>query len=140
MKAFTSEQFSKSPTLREVSYNSLPEQIALLHEKLDLLLFQSANKQEPAPLKKVPVGIDRAYEVTGLARPTIYAMAPKGEIPNFKKGGRLYFYEEDLIKWIESGRRLTQSEIAAQSDSLLINKRNRNKKLMVSPATNQHER
>lgn len=33
------------------------------------------------------------------------------EIQSYKKGERLYFLESDLMDWIESGRRLTSSEI-----------------------------
>jgi excisionase family DNA binding protein len=58
--------------------------------------------QKPIPPKRIG-GIDLAIEVTGLAKPTIYAMTSKGTIPHFKRGAKLYFDRELLLKWIEEG-------------------------------------
>ena len=125
---------SGAPTARTVNFNNLPEQVAELHDKIDrLLLMQSENKPAP-PCNKIPVGIARACEITGLARPTIYSLAPKGEIPNFKKGGRLYFYEDELLAWIESGKRMSAGVVDAEADANLIN-RKRIRKPMVSSTT-----
>lgn len=52
-----------------------------------------------------PVYIDRACEITGLAKSTIYKLAPQGLIPCKKRGKRLYFFEAELIEWIRSGRK-----------------------------------
>ncbi len=75
-------------------------------------------RQEEKP-SKIPVDIKRACEITGLSKPTIYALAPKGKIPNFKTGKKLLFFEEELLKWIQSGKRLTQSEIDERADNSL---------------------
>lgn len=54
-------------------------------------------------------GIDLAVQVTGLAKPTIYAMTSKNTIPFLKRGGKLYFKTEDLQKWLEEGNSLKQN-------------------------------
>jgi excisionase family DNA binding protein len=54
---------------------------------------------------KTPLTIDEACRVTGLAKSTIYYLAPKGLIPCQKKGKRLYFFEDELLLWIKSGNK-----------------------------------
>ena len=48
--------------------------------------------------------IEGAMRITGKAKPTIYANARKGIIPHYKRGNKLYFYEDELYQWIEGGR------------------------------------
>lgn len=49
--------------------------------------------------------IQRAMEITKKAKSTIYQLVRNGEMPGMKKGKRLYFYEDELAAWIETGRR-----------------------------------
>lgn len=69
-------------------------------------------------------GIDDAVLFLGIAKPTIYAKTSKGEIPHFKRAGRLYFRESELIQWIEEGRQQTvKGEAEAMDDYLSKKKR-----------------
>lgn len=36
---------------------------------------------------------------------SIYALVRKGIIPAYKRGKKLYFYKEELLQWVESGRK-----------------------------------
>jgi predicted DNA-binding transcriptional regulator AlpA len=56
-------------------------------------------------------GIELAMEVTGLAKPSIYGLIWRKEIPHYKKGKRLYFSKIELLNWIKSGRQKLRSEI-----------------------------
>ncbi len=67
-------------------------------------------------------GIELAVAVTGLAKPTLYALVQRRGIPFMKKGKRLYFKRSDLMAWIESGRKSTIAEIESAADSLQIGK------------------
>jgi excisionase family DNA binding protein len=64
-------------------------------------------------------GLDLAVEVTGLKKPTLYSLVHRRVIPFFKQGKKLYFKREDLEAWIEDGRKLTASEIAAQAQDVI---------------------
>ena len=61
------------------------------------------------PLSTSIVEIDEAYKITRKAKPTIYTLARKGLIPAYKRGKKLYFYEDELLQWIESGRKPLQA-------------------------------
>ncbi|HEX5150071.1 MAG TPA: helix-turn-helix domain-containing protein [Parafilimonas sp.] len=70
-----------------------------------------------------PISVEKAAAITNLSRSRIYALAPSGAIPNIKKGGRLYFYEDELLAWLESGKRLSKSEIDTAADNALLKKK-----------------
>lgn len=62
-------------------------------------------------------GIDEAVEITGKAKPTIYGLVSARKIPHSKRGKQLYFSRKELTSWITSGKRKTQSEIAADAQN-----------------------
>jgi predicted DNA-binding transcriptional regulator AlpA len=57
-------------------------------------------------------GIELAIAITGLAKATIYGLVAARQIPHSKRGKKLYFSRGELLEWIGSGKRRTQSEIA----------------------------
>ena len=72
------------------------------------------------------MGIDEACIITHKAKPTIYTLARKGIIPAYKRGKKLYFYEDELLKWIEEGRKVISTksydEMLASMQSTVRNK------------------
>lgn len=90
----------------------LEENIQYLIEKVDLLTklvyelknMTTPNEQSSVSNQHVLTDIQGAIRITGKAKPTIYANARKGIIPSYKRGNKLYFYEDELYKWIEGGR------------------------------------
>ncbi len=67
--------------------------------------------------------IKQIAEYLTLSVATIYSMIHRMEIPNYKKGKRLYFKKSDIDAWITSGRRRTHSEIEQEADNYLVKKR-----------------
>ena len=90
----------------------LEENIQNLIEKVDLLtklVYELKNMATPNEHPSVTnhhvlTDIQGAIRITGKAKPTIYANARKGIIPSYKRGNKLYFYEDELYKWIEGGK------------------------------------
>lgn len=67
------------------------------------------------PIARHPIGIDEVCKILGKAKPTVYALACKRLIPCYKSGKKLYFYEDEILAWIEQGRRSTMEEIKAKA-------------------------
>ena len=67
--------------------------------------------------KKEILNINEASELLGLTVPTIYSKVSLKELPNFKKGNRLYFRRSELLEYIESGRKLTTYQILKNVES-----------------------
>ncbi len=92
--------------------------------RTELESFFADRTTDHAPKNNLPDlgGIDMAVEVTGLAKPTIYAAVQRREIPHMKKGKKLYFKRSELQAWIESGRKPTTADIESVADRLQIGK------------------
>lgn len=55
--------------------------------------------------------VKQTAELLDLAVQTIYGLVNRREIPNIKKGRRLYFIKSDINNWLSQGRRKTQTEM-----------------------------
>jgi len=62
------------------------------------------------------LNIEEAGQLLNLSVATIYSKVQKSELPNCKRGGRLYFSKLDLIAWVKAGRRKTTSEIEVDAN------------------------
>lgn len=67
-----------------------------------------AELQPPASDKHVLVEIEDACRIIRKAKPTIYTLVRKGLLPAYKKGKKLYFYEDELLlRWIKMDMAMT---------------------------------
>ena len=73
--------------------------------------------------KRISISIDEACKFIGKAKPTIYALVRKRLIPCYKNSKELYFFEDELLEWIESGCKKTLTEISQQVKELVAGKR-----------------
>ena len=89
----------------EITFDKLPEAVTYLTEQVSAIKEMVSALRPSIPEEKSLIGIDEACEVIQKAKPTIYALARKGVIPAYKRGKKLYFYREELLQWIESGRK-----------------------------------
>ena len=60
--------------------------------------------------KHRPIGIEKAAEFLGETERAINKMVRNQEIPHYSRGRKVYFFEDDLIKWLEEGRIKTFEE------------------------------
>ena len=93
-----------------VPFDKLPEAVGYLTEQVIELKKMVAELQPPASDKHVLVEIEDACRIIRKAKPTIYTLVRKGQLPAYKKGKKLYFYEDELLTWIENGRRKTSEQ------------------------------
>mgnify|MGYP002579924948 CR=1 FL=1 len=90
---------------QEITFDKLPQAITYLTEQVAELKQLVSELQPPQSEKHQLVGIDQACRIIQKAKPTIYALVRKGLLPSYKKGKKLYFYENELLEWIGSGRK-----------------------------------
>ena len=95
----------------KVSFDELPQAVAYLTEKVEEL-FVMVSKLQPVqtPTERKPIEVDEACNILKKAKPTIYNLVRKGVLPAYKKGKKLYFYEDELLQWIETGRKETNQQ------------------------------
>lgn len=60
---------------------------------------------------KEPLSVQEAAELLKLSVATVYALVQKAAIPVSKRGKRLYFSKQELLEWIQQGRKATHAEL-----------------------------
>lgn len=51
------------------------------------------------------IDVDAAAAILHLRRSTIYSLTSRRQVPHYKRRGRLYFLESELVAWLMAGRR-----------------------------------
>ncbi len=84
----------------------------------ELATFFSTFQFQPQPeTDDIGKGADFASKITGKAVPTIYDLVHKRLIPHSKRGKDLYFSRNELIQWLKSGKRKTQTELSLDAEN-----------------------
>lgn len=108
----------------EISFDNLPQAVSLLINEVSELKSLFVSSQKPiVTISRIPIGIDEVCTITGKAKPTIYALVRQRVIPCTKAGKKLYFYEDEVLSWINSGKRKTGLELKAEAENYSQNKR-----------------
>lgn len=78
-------------------------------DNLEGLVRATLREREAKPQPEHPDigGLDLAEAITGLSRGTLYKLTCTRAIPHHKKGGKLFFFRDELLSWIREGNRPT---------------------------------
>ena len=101
----------------EISFENLPKAVAHLVDEVAEIKSLVKKGQTLSPPKRIPIGIDDACKIIGKAKPTVYALVRKRLLPCYKNGKKLYFFEDELMAWIENGRKKTVHELTAELEA-----------------------
>jgi excisionase family DNA binding protein len=102
----------------KISFDNLPQAVAHLVNELETIKSLVEKSQRPhVKEQRIPIGIDEACKLIGKAKPTVYTLVRKRILPSYKNGKKLYFFRNELLEWIENGRRKTLEEINEDSQS-----------------------
>ncbi len=98
-----------------------PKLVLMTPEELAVLIQTSVRKAiaEHAPKSSDsndrPLSIDEASEFLHIPKSTLYQFTSTRKIPFQKVGKKILFFKQELIEWVESGKKKTQKEIEAES-------------------------
>ena len=70
---------------------------------------EESTEKEELTLQNVPKAVNYA-EILGKTKNVIKKMVRAREIPYYDKGRKIYFFEDELVKWVEESRVKTWSE------------------------------
>jgi excisionase family DNA binding protein len=101
----------------EMTFDKLPEAVAFLIKEITQIKELVECKQNPQPVKRVPISIEETCRIIGKAKPTVYTLVRKRLLPCYKNGKKLYFFEDELLEWISKGKKKTLSEIESDSEA-----------------------
>lgn len=71
------------------------------------------------------MNVQQVAEYLTLSIQTIYGLVHKMEIPNSKRGKRLYFKRSEIDEWISQSRRKTRVEFEQEATNYLLRSRKR---------------
>ena len=109
---------------KDLTFDKLPEAVAYLIEAVAEIKSLVKNKTE-LPEKRIPIGIEDACRIIQKAKSTIYALVRKGLLPSYKRGKKLFFFEDELLEWIAKGKKKTILDIRAEMEADLYSKSRR---------------
>lgn len=99
-------------------FKEIFNQLSIINEKIESL----HQKRETHQTEK-PIGISEASLILGKSERTIYNT--KSKIPHYKNGGKLYFFESELLKLIKEGKIKTETELFKEVNQNLGNLKDR---------------
>lgn len=102
----------------EITFENLPKAVARLADEIAEIKSLVEKGQTPVALtKRTPIGIDEACQIIGKAKPTIYTLVRNRQLPCYKNGKKLYFFEDELLEWIAKGKKKTMQEIESEVET-----------------------
>ena len=89
----------------KITFEQLPQAVSLLIEKVGQLAdkVDEALGKATQPKGRRLLALDDVAALLGKSASTIYAMTSEKRIPYHKRGNKLYFFEDEIIGWIEQG-------------------------------------
>ena len=92
-------------TMKNITFDGMPVALASLHEKCDTIiaLLSTIASSGSGAAMHTPIGMTEASKLLGKSPSTIYDMTSKRKIPFHKRGNKLYFFQDELMKWITDG-------------------------------------
>jgi excisionase family DNA binding protein len=88
----------------KLSFEQMPEAIAYLVDEVKNLKTLVQLQVHVQPEKRLPISIQQASKILNKAIQTIYSLTSTKQIPFYKQGKQLYFYEDELLEYINSGK------------------------------------
>jgi hypothetical protein len=99
------------------SFDDITERLVRIENYLLELVRSKPRETLEEPDKLLNVG--ETAQLLKLRPPTIYSMVSRGFLPVSKRGARLYFSRNELLKWALDGKRKTKEEIREEMDGQL---------------------
>lgn len=88
-----------------ITFEQLPQAVSLLIKKVGQLTekVEEALGSTAQPKGRRLLCLEEVSTLLGKSASTIYAMTSEKRIPYHKRGNKLYFFEDEIIGWIEQG-------------------------------------
>jgi excisionase family DNA binding protein len=93
-----------------LTFENMPAAIALLIREVNSIKL--ALQASPPEQADQLLTVDQTAEFLTLAKPTIYAMLSRGELPNLKRGKRVYIQKSDILIYLKAGKRKSFQQLA----------------------------
>ena len=104
----------------EMTFNDLPKVVSRMFNKvermervIDIIKDEVCKRSVPAS-EHTPMTIDEACEFLKMKKSTMYYHIERDNIPATKRGKNYILFKDELVSWLESGRKNTQPMTTAE--------------------------
>ena len=104
---------NKNELKEELTIQNVPKAVNyLINEIAEMrVLLEHIEKQLGLGVDKHrPIGTEDACRILGVTVNMLNKMVRERSVPHYEKGKKIYFFENELIKWVESSRVKTYAE------------------------------
>ncbi len=108
-----------------LTFEQLPKAVTMLTQQvseLKQLLLESRQPNTSISQPEQLLNIQQAAEFLNLTVTTMYTKVSKGELPVMKRGKRLYFSQTELLEYLKTGRKKSNTEVQAEAANYLKKK------------------
>ena len=94
-------------TKEELTMNAVPKAVNYLIEEIAEMRAMLDNMEKQLGLginRHRPILIEQAAEILQMKIGTVRRLVTDREIPHYKREHNIYFFEDELIKWIEDSK------------------------------------
>ena len=95
------------PIKEELTMNAVPKAVNYLIEEIAEMRAMLDNMEKQLGLginRHRPILIEQAAEILQMKIGTVRRLVNDQEIPHYKREHNIYFFEDELIKWIEDSK------------------------------------
>lgn len=84
----------------------------------EILKILKNQRNEDYDVARIPIRVKAAAKILSLSESTIRTKAWKREIPSIKRGKYLYFFEAELLNFLNEGKRKSNQQIRDEVDNV----------------------
>ena len=110
----------KETDTKRISFDEMPAAMATMMEDIRQIKNSLLHPDEPVQKKRDPISFERACEIVGKAKNTMYRYTSQGLIPHYKRGKTVYFFEDELMAWVREGKCESIDERLAEAEKNII--------------------
>ena len=104
---YTQTAINTQQYMNNITFEQLPQAVSMLIEKVGLLTDKVEKVLGMTPQQhgecRTLLTLNEVAALLGKSASTIYAMTSDKRIPYHKRGNKLYFFQNEIIAWIEQG-------------------------------------
>ncbi|MFC2121795.1 helix-turn-helix domain-containing protein [Bacteroidota bacterium] len=110
--------------MKNLTFNDIPEAMTQLFYKVENIerLLLEKSKESQSETNDI-LTVELCAKFLHLAKPTIYGLISRRELPVLKRGKRCYFKKVDILEYLEAGRQKTYAEISREADEYLVRRK-----------------
>lgn len=103
--------------MKNLTFEEVPQAVSAMQHQINEIhnLLLKSDLSQKTPQDEL-LTVQDAAKFLRLSVPTIYGLTSKGELPVMKRSKRCYFTKSDLLNYLKSGRKLSNSEIGISAN------------------------